>query len=128
MSLRDEINQAAFDESVRIRRKALALTPRKYASGGPVRSVVVSERDEPELLAPANSRYYAGSWTLDRLIADLSVDIHEVVEEVERLCRREEGASKSYREHPELLYPSHPWMRFVASGGASYLGWESGEA
>lgn len=36
MSIRDEINQAAFDESVRIRRKALALTPRRYAPGGPV--------------------------------------------------------------------------------------------
>ena len=36
MSIRDEISQAAFDESVRIRRKALLLTPRGYASGGPI--------------------------------------------------------------------------------------------
>lgn len=78
------------------------------------------------MATPIRTVYYAGGTsTLERLITDTSVDISEVVSEVERLCRREEGASKYYRDHPELLYPSHPWMRFVASGEAAYLGWEA---
>lgn len=70
-------------------------------------------------------KYYAGSWHLDKLVADPSVDIEEVVLEVERLCRCEAGASESYREQPNLLYPGHPWAAFVATGNAAYLGWEA---
>jgi hypothetical protein len=69
------------------------------------------------------TRYYAGAWDLDRLIADPSVDISLVVCEVERLCRREAGASKYYEDNPTLLFPDHPWIAFVASGEAAYLGW-----
>jgi hypothetical protein len=67
-------------------------------------------------------RYYASTETLDRLIADPTVDIRDVVEEVERLCRYEAGAAASYRERPELLYPGHPWMKFVDSGEMA-VGW-----
>lgn len=72
---------------------------------------------------PLNRRYYANDGTLDRLIADPEADIHDVVREVERLCRREEGASQYYREHPELLRGWHPWLDFVKTGQAAYLGW-----
>lgn len=46
---------------------------------------------------------------------------------VERLCRSEAGASESYRKQPDLLYDGHPWMQFVATGEAAYLGWEPGQ-
>lgn len=70
-------------------------------------------------------RHYVGRGDLDRLIADPAVDIHDVVREVERVCDREAGASAYYRDNPDLLYPNHPWMRFVATGEAAYLGWEA---
>jgi hypothetical protein len=73
--------------------------------------------------AAVNDQYYAGGSGLAELIADPSVDIHEVVREVERLCDREAHASKYYRENPHLQYAGHPWMKFVASGAATHLGW-----
>lgn len=71
------------------------------------------------------TRYYATDDTLDRLVADPNADIADVVREVERLCRREEGASQYYREHPDLLGNWHPWLEFVKTGEAAYLGWSS---
>lgn len=72
-------------------------------------------------------RFYAGDGTLNRLIADPMGDIHEVVREVERLCRREAYAAQYYRDHPELLGHWHPWLAFVSTGEAAYLGWEPGQ-
>lgn len=70
-------------------------------------------------------RYYAGRGSLDTLIADFSVDISDVVREVEWLCNREAQAATYYREHPELQYRGHPWLAFVDTGEAAYLGWDS---
>lgn len=78
---------------------------------------------EPE----SGTRYYAGGGDLDRLIADPAASIHDVIREVENLCDREFHASKYYRDNPHLQYAGHPWMKFVASGNAAYLGWEPGE-
>jgi len=97
-------------------------------------AVVIRTRGLPDGYEPPSAsldpskpqrRFYANDGTLDRLIDDPMGDIHDVVREVERLCDREAGASEYYRKHPELLYPSHPWMGFVASGQAAYLGWEA---
>jgi hypothetical protein len=70
-------------------------------------------------------RYYAGGSRLRELVTDPSADINEVVREAERLCNREFHAAEYYRKHPELLYPAHPWMKFVATGEAAYLGWDA---
>lgn len=112
--------------------------PRQYARGGPVSGAMVIRTnglpDGYQLPPPASLdppspyqswRYYGGSGDLDRLIADPSVDIHDVVREVERLCRGEAHASTYYREHPELLGNWHPWLEFVKTGHAAYLGWEA---
>ena len=72
---------------------------------------------------PPKRRHYAADGTLDRLIADPASDIHDVVTEVERLCDREAHASQYYRDHPELLGNWHPWLEFVKTGEAAYLGW-----
>ena len=69
------------------------------------------------------AEYYNGRSRLDDLIADPTVDIRDVVREVERLCDREAQASNYYRDNPDLQYPAHPWIRFVASGQAAHLGW-----
>lgn len=59
--------------------------------------------------------YYATTEKLEEWItSDLNiVPLYEIVKEAERLVRLEFAAAKSYREKPELLYNSHPWMRFV---------------
>lgn len=70
-------------------------------------------------------QYYGGRADLDQLIADPAADITEVVKLVERMCDREAAASTYYREHPELLEGWHPWLEFVRSGSAAYLGWQA---
>lgn len=67
--------------------------------------------------------YYVGRGALDRLIADPGADVSEIIKQVEWLCDREAHASEYYRENPHLQYKGHPWMQFVASGGAIHLGW-----
>lgn len=65
---------------------------------------------------------------LTALINDVTVPIEDVIREVERLCTREAHAAQYYRDNPHLVFRGHPWLRFVASGGAEYLGWNIGEA
>lgn len=136
--MRLRVDEAAFAREVaKVTAEVQRMTPRKYAMGGVVRSgasVVISNGLAPGYEPPSASldpptptwprRFYADDATLNRLINDPTGDIHEVVREVERLCSREAGASESYRKQPDLLYPSHPWMQFVATGEAAYLGWE----
>jgi hypothetical protein len=113
--------------------------PRQYARGGPVMSgaMVIISSGLPDGFEPPSTsvsldppapyrswRYYGGSATLDRLIDDPAVDIHDVIREVERLCRGEAHAAAYYRQHPELLGSWHPWLEFVKTGHAAYLGWE----
>lgn len=72
------------------------------------------------------SVYYADRARLDRMILDLSVPIEDVVEEVERLVRREANSAAYYREEHVIsddVWPFHPWGRFVDAGHAGYLGW-----
>lgn len=134
--MRLRIDEAALTrEAAKITAEIQRMVPRRYSPGGPIgggASVVLNARDEvvptPRLggdpRQPWPRRFYAGDGTLNRLIADPMGDIHEVVREVERLCRREAHAAQYYRDHPELLGHWHPWLEFVATGEAAYLGWE----
>lgn len=72
--------------------------------------------------------YAYGIEDLTRMIDDVYSPIEDVIKEVERLCRREAQASTYYRAHPKLLFPGHPWLAFVAAGGAEYLGWDISES
>lgn len=130
-------------EADRITRELNALAPGRTGAlrrsvGGPVRGreYLVVEPGERFVLPPSVSdtpppkprRFYASDGDLDRMIDDITVDIRDVVAEVERLCRREAGASEYYRANPHLQYPGHPWLEFVKTGQAAYLGWEATEA
>jgi hypothetical protein len=71
----------------------------------------------PNLRATTMTRYYS-SGDLDKMIDDLTVPIWDVIKEVERVVRGEFHAAAYYRDHPELLFPGHPWLRFIGSGEA----------
>lgn len=58
--------------------------------------------------------YYGGTERLDEMISrDGCTWPWEIIKEAERLVRLEFAAAQSYREKPELLSNSHPWMTFV---------------
>lgn len=71
--------------------------------------------------------FYRGRERLDAMIEDHSIDIAEVIAEVERLCRGDAHAAVYYRENPHLNYRGHPWHQYVATGQAEHLGWSREE-
>lgn len=78
--------------------------------------------EQPKAEFGAIHTYYGGH-EITKAVEDIWSPIETVIEAVEHQMMREARASKSYREDATLIYEGHPWMAFVRSGGAEYLGW-----
>jgi len=86
-------------------------------SGG----VIAKEERQP--ITHDSVHHYYGGHEITKAVEDVWSPIETVIAAAEHQIRREVAASKSYRNDPSLVYAGHPWMEFVRSGGAEYLGW-----
>lgn len=73
---------------------------------------------------PAPLHHYYGGHEITKAVEDVFAPIATVITAVEKQCEKEWRASQSYmRDRHRLLYPSHPWMTYVRTGSAEWLGW-----